>query len=163
MKITKKDCDAVWSPASPALLRAEKDFGIKVLEFYYVLRPKKHNFYSRLFLFEQNKKTGIAYCVSNIFTGIKWNVGVVKYTDSLIAKIVLKKLMNGIKEYSTGFPSPDVPVKIEKRLLGDVHYFDEDWAKPICETVTKRKEKLFGYAASKGAWQKIKNEVGGIY
>jgi hypothetical protein len=159
MKITKKDCDAVWPPASPALLRAEKDFGIKVLEFYYVLRPKAHNFYSRLFLFEQNKKTGIAYCVSHIFRGIKWNVGVAKYTDSLIAKIVIKKLINSIGSDN----SFTAPVKIEKRLLGDVHYFDEDWTKPICKTVTKRKEKLFDYAASKGSWQKIKNEVGGIY
>lgn len=148
-----------WPPISPALLRAEKDFGIKVLEFYYVLRPKAHNFYSRLFLFEQNKKTGIAYCMSHNFTGIKWNVGVAKYTDGLIAKIVLKKLMNNI----TGFSSLTSPVKIEKRLLGDVHYFDEDWAKPICEAVTKHKEKLFDYAVANGSWQKIKNEVGGVY
>jgi hypothetical protein len=163
MKTTNKDCDSVWSPASPALLSAEKNFGIKVLEFYYVFRPKVRNFFARLFLFEHDKKTGIAYCVSHRFSGIEWNVGVAKYTDSLVAKIVFKKLINSIKEYRSSFPSPDAQIRIENRLLGDVHYFDEDWAKPILKAVTKYKEKIFDNVAAKGSWQKIKNEVGGIY
>jgi hypothetical protein len=139
----------------------EKPYGIKILKFYELSITSKDivvkGFYGRVFLFEHDGKTGMAYCVSHRREGVEWNVGIVKYSDPLVANMVLKKFINALEE------NDDLAKVTANEMPLDSVVLSGDWVRDICKTVRKRHERVFNIRLRNDAWEKIKTEVGGIY